>query len=386
MRLLIVNYEYPPIGAGAASASWFLARTLAGLGHRVSVVTSAFAEHRGVSLEDGVRIHRIPAWRRRIDRSDTRQMAFFGGSGVVFAPRIVRAERIQGVIVFFTLPSGLVGYWLKARYGLPYVVSLRGGDVPGLVPELNRTHRRIRWLRRRILRSARAIVANSQGLAELSARTDPFPVSVIPNGVDSALFHPSPRASSADLAGGFQILFVGRFQNQKNLALLLDELARLRREGTAAFTLNVVGDGPLGPKMRERARRLKLDDRTVWHGWVAKPKMVELYQSADCLVNPSLYEGLPNTVLEAMACGLPVVASRVIGNDDLVTEGENGFLFELEEPWQLGSALRYLIQDPATARRMGAAGRARLLERYCWEEVAAAYLLLFEKPAAAPSS
>ncbi len=305
---------------------------------------------------------------------------------MVFAPRIVRAERPQGVIAFFTLPSGLVGYWLKALHGLPYVISLRGGDVPGLVPELNPTHRRIRWLRRRILRSARAIAANSQGLAELSEKADPFPVSVIPNGVDSTLFHPPKTAGSRCSADRFRILFVGRLQDQKNLGLLLGELARLRREGAAGFNLHVVGDGPLEPSMRARARQLELDDHTVWHGWLAKPEMVALYQSVDCLVNPSLYEGLPNTVLEAMASGLPVVASRVSGNDELVIEGETGLLFDLGEPWQLGGALSYLINNPPAARRMGGRGRARLVERYCWEKVAAAYLRLFEAPAEARPS
>lgn len=379
MRLLIVNHEYPPVGGGASNASQFLARTLVKKGHRVDVVTSAFGEYRRVSIEDGVHVHRIPAFRSRIDRANLGQMLCFAGSAMAFAPGVARTAQVEGVIAYFTLPSGLVGYGLKVLRGLPYVVSLQGGDVPGLVPEINRTHRRVRWLRQRVLRSARAIIANSQGLADLSARTDPIPVEVVPNGVDVAMFH--PRAQSDCPALPFRILFVGRLQKQKNLGLLLDELARLRHGGLTEFRLHVAGDGPLGAELRERVELLGLVDSVTWHGWIAKPELVALYQNADCFVNPSLYEGLPNTVTEAMACGLPVVASQVIGNDALVIHGRTGLLFSLAEPQQLGNALENLIRDRATAQRMGAEGRAQVMEHYSWEAAAAAYLRLLSKPA-----
>ncbi len=375
MRLLIVNYEFPPVGAGAATASWFLARALARQGHPVSVVTSAFEKHRGINVEEGVRVHRIPAFRRSIDRSNIGQMTCFAASGLLSAPGIARAEGAEGVIAFFTLPSGIVGWWLKTRCRLPYVVSLRGGDVPGLVPEEDGTHRLVRGVRRKILHSARAIVANSEGLAELSSRTDPFPVNVIPNGVDSSVFLPEPRTIVAEDC--FQILFAGRLREQKNLGLLLDELARLRRE-SVPFRLHVAGDGQLRETLRQRVQRLELSDSVVWHGWIARNELLALYQNADCFVNPSLYEGLPNTVLEAMACGLPVVASRVPGNDALVVDRKTGLLFSLEEPEQLGGALMRLERDRPAARRMGAAGRTRAVEQFSWDAVAASYLRLLQ--------
>ncbi len=382
MRLLIVNYEYPPVGGGASNASGFLAATLARQGHRVSVVTSAFGKYRGLSVEEGVRVHRIPAHRKRIDRADVGQMRFFVASALIFAPFIARRERVEGSIVYFTVPSGLVGYGLRILLRLPYLVSLQGGDVPGLIPELDRTHRRIRRLRQRILRSARAIVANSHGLARLSARTDPFPVAVVANGVDCAMFRPSADPQP-EAEAPFRILFAGRLQKQKNVGVLLDELARLRRDGMTAFRLDVAGDGPLGPELRERARDLALTECVAWHGWLAKSDLVSLYRRADCFVNPSLYEGLPNTVTEAMACGLPVVASRAIGNDELVAEKETGLLFALDEPRQLGDALKVLMRDRSAARRMGTEGRARVVAGHSWEAVAEAYVELLEGPAGA---
>ncbi|MEM7353425.1 MAG: glycosyltransferase family 4 protein [Acidobacteriota bacterium] len=375
MRLLIVNYEYPPVGGGASNASWFLAKALVGQGHAVSVVTSAFEDYRGLKVEEEVRVHRIPALRKKIDSADMRQMRHFVASALAYAPFIVRRDRIEGMIIYFTLPSGLVGYWLKILFRLPYLVSLQGGDVPGLIPELDRTHHRLRWPRRRILRAARAVVANSQGLADVSAKTDPVPVAVVPNGVDCTLFHPAAE-SETDPERPFRIFFAGRLQKQKNLEVLLDAVARLKRDGLTDFELDIAGDGPLGPATRQYAADLGLADDITWHGWLAKPELIAQYRRADCFVNPSLYEGLPNTVTEAMACGLPVVASRVIGNDELVTDQATGLLFDLAQPRQLGEALARLMHDRAAAQRMGAAGRALVLADYSWEAAAEAYVRL----------
>ncbi len=330
-------------------------------------------------VEENVRIHRIPALRRRVDRSDLGQVLCFAISALFLAPRFLRAERSEAVIAFFTIPSGVIGYWLKARRGIPYVITLRGADVPGLVPELVSTHRSLRWLRRRVLGSAQSVVANSLGLADLSKRADPFPVAVVPNGVDSELFQPIKRSSAGELEDRFKILFVGRLGRQKNLELLLEQLACLRSQGLKTITLDVVGDGPLRGSLREQAAGLGLGSCIAWHGWVANSEVVAHYQAADCFVNPSFYEGLPNTVLEAMACGLPVVASRVDGHESLVLDQETGLLFALERPEHLGAALSSLVGDRARARRMGAAGRARVVEHFSWGSVAKAFLRLFRE-------
>lgn len=374
MRILIVNYEYPPIGGGAGNASRSLADALTRQGHAVSVVTSGYSGYRGRSDEAGVQVHRIRARRRSIHRSNPFEMLCFAGSALLSAPKIARRQQTEVVIAFFTIPSGIVGYWLKRRDRIPYLVSLRGGDVPGLVPELKHIHRVTGAVRGRVLRSAGGIVANSLGLAQLSENQDPFPVEVIPNGVDSALFRPRKQEEPPLRQGNFTVLFVGRLQKQKNLELLLNELARLLRENATSLTLHVAGDGPLATAMTSKAERLGLGRDVVWHGWLSKEKLIALYQSADCFVSPSFYEGMPNTILEAMACGLPVVASRIPGNEVAVLDGETGVLVSLDEPKQLGRALTSLAENPSVAREMGNAGRVRVVEQFSWDAVAEQYV------------
>ena len=99
------------------------------------------------------------------------------------------------------------------------------------------------------------------------------------------------------------------------------------------------------------------------------------------MVNPSLYEGMPNVVLEAMACGLPVVASRVAGNDAVVCDYVNGFLFDLDNPAVFGERLEALARDRALARSLGARARAIAMAGYSWSSVAAKYIALFTERA-----
>src|SRR5207244_2374464 len=102
---------------------------------------------------------------------------------------------------------------------------------------------------------------------------------------------------------------------------------------------------------------------------------------ADCLVNPSIGEGLPNVVLEAMACGVPIIASRVAGNDTLVEHRRNGLLFDVARQEELAECLVEMAREPEVGRTMGARGRENALADYSWSSVARRYAELFERDA-----
>lgn len=380
MKLLLVNYEYPPLGGGAANATLFMARALVQLGHEATVLTGGFKNLPRRCSEEGVRVYRTTVLRRATDRSNPLEMAFFLCATLLTAAHIAKAQAIEAVITFFTVPCGPVGWYLHQRLGLPYIVSLRGGDVPGLVPSLDRIHSLLKPLRRQVLRRASAVVANSASLASLSEKADPVPVHIVPNGVDTVIFRPAtPEERSAE--HDFRILFVGRLSAQKNVRLLLDAVADIRSKATERISLDIVGDGPLRRELESAAGELGLVDCVTWHGWRGREEVAALYRRADCFVNPSLYEGMPNTILEAMASGLPVIASNVGGNDDLVTSGETGFLFDLSQPSGLRERLATLMDDHALCNAMGVRGREIVLSEYSWRSVAEQYLRFLMTPA-----
>lgn len=160
---------------------------------------------------------------------------------------------------------------------------------------------------------------------------------------------------------------------------MLDAIAALRHEATNPFRIVIVGDGPRASELRRQAAALGLDDVVTWHGWRRKDQLLAQYQAADCFLNPSIYEGMPNTVLEAMACGLPVVASDVPGNDAVVVPGETGFLFRLGEVRDFLAGMHRVLADPMLARSLGEAGRMRTLAEFSWQNVAERYLRLLSR-------
>ena len=350
----------------------FIAQNLRALGHNVTVLTARHGKLPGYSIESGIVVRRIRCIRNRVDRSNLFEMLTFMLAALFSLPFILGRDRPDGLIIFFSLPSGPLGLVAKIFFRTPYVISLRGGDAPGLVPELSLLHKVVAPLRRLVLKHAVAVVANSEALRKFSEAQDRHPVRVIPNGVDTEVFQPT-RLTSPRSDGRLRILFVGRFREQKNLEFLLRELARLP---IGSYELHLVGDGQQGKRFRDLAERLGIAKSIVWHGWLPRSALPGMYQSADCLVNPSFYEGMPNVVLEAMASGLPVIASKVPGHDALVVDGETGFLFDLQEPDRLLSALKRM-KDVDLCRRMGANGRVRVVAEFLWSKAADAYVRLF---------
>lgn len=381
--LLLINYEYPPVGGGAANATQCLGREFLELGHRVQVMTSGLRGAAGLANEKGLIVHRLPIGRVHPDRASLREMIAFLLQSRREVVRLQTEQRIDAVITFFTIPCGPAALKLNRLSGTPYIVSLRGGDVPGHVPGLDTMHRLTHPLRRSVLRRATAIVANSEGLAATSRAADPFSVCVIPTGVDSDVYHPAPDADSRPATAPLRLLFVGRVHSEKNLATVLRQMAALPADLRRQIEFRIAGDGAQRPELELLAAELGLTAQIQWLGWQDKAAVPALYRSADALVNPSQYEGMPNVVLEAMASGLPVLASDVPGNRAVVKAGETGVLFSLDRPADLGAALSRLATNRTWGRTLGQAGRKRAEQEFSWVRAAQSYLELL--PSVAPA-
>lgn len=371
-HILIVNSEYPPIGGGAGNASAQLARHLAQLGRRVTVLTARFAGLPHDEQMDGVRVVRLPALRSKQDRSDTlEQISFLLSAALLGLPWVLRL-RPQAVIAFFGAPSGVAVWFWSLFMSLPYIVSLRGGDVPGFRPyDFARQHRLLSPLLRLVWRRARGVVANSQGLRALGAAFESkVPIAVIPNGVDYEHFQEVEREWQPA-----RLLFVGRVVYQKGLDVLLDALGGLTAQD---WTLTVVGDGPRRAELETQARALGIAERVHFAGWQAGQALAAQYAAATLFAYASRHEGMPNALLEAMASGLPAVATRIAGNEELVVEGETGLLVPSEDVAALRQALAELITDGQRRKQLGSQARKRVLARYSWQMVASQYAELLD--------
>jgi glycosyltransferase involved in cell wall biosynthesis len=141
----------------------------------------------------------------------------------------------------------------------------------------------------------------------------------------------------------------------------------------------IAGDGPQVPMLQALANELGIRDRVFFPGWQSREQLLKWYQVSNIFLFPSRHEGMPNALLEAMASGLPVVASCIAGNEELVLDGETGFLTPSEDIEALQTSLKKLLINPTLREQMGKASRQHVEANYSWESTAQQYALLLEK-------
>ena len=246
------------------------------------------------------------------------------------------------------------------------------------------------WLKNFILRRSAAVISNAKAGAEAAATRVGMAISgfdIIPNGV--AVPEPLPAAARDALkaeavvaTGRTFALFVGRLVPQKNVACLLRAQSRLAVADRP--WLVIAGDGPLRAELEAMADEATLGDSVRFLG--ERDDVTPLMQCADFLILPSLHEGMPNVLLEAMAAGCPIVASDVGGNPELVEHGVDGLLFPNDDDHALADCMLRISGDAALRGRFSANARVRALGQHAIPRMVAATVAVYDRCLAAPSS
>jgi glycosyltransferase involved in cell wall biosynthesis len=245
--------------------------------------------------------------------------------------------------------------------------------------EVQRQHRRRVWARRVLLRRAAAVVVPSRTLEAIALRRWRVPrerLHWLPNGVDLARFVPAPRAPHGDVVIGH----VGGLRGEKNQQLLLRAFACMRRRQQAR--LLVVGAGEDFAPLAQLAADLAIVDRVTWAG--ASADTSEVYRDMDVFALSSRTEQMPLVVLEAMACGLPIVSTDVGDVAGMVAPENRAFIAPPDEPLALAVALDALVDDAGKRRAIGAANRARCERDWELGACLARYAALYERVQSGP--
>jgi glycogen(starch) synthase len=383
MKVLFVNYEFPPLGGGGGTTTKFIARSMAANNVEVRVLTSGFKGLPATEHQDGYTVIRVPSLRLHESDCSPFEMICFMISAVWPMLRIIREWKPDCAHVFFALPTGPLGLFAKKIAGLPYVLYLLGGDVPGFLPnETGWQHRALKALSHAVWKNASFTVANSDGLLGLARRAFPdVPLRVITNGVDTAAFCPMDMVEncSGRDPSGLHLLFVGRFAPQKGLLVLLQAIDRLCSTGNSgSIKLTIVGDGPEKMEYEAFVATRGLQKHLRFLGWVPLQKLCGIYNQADIFILPSIAEGMPSVVLQALSCGRPVISTKVYGSENLIIDGYNGYIVSPNDPVSLAECIRRFMGNRELLETMKRNARESVVS-YDWTHKAAEFMELYRQ-------
>lgn len=378
MRVGLLTREYPPdVYGGAGVHVEFLARELSSL---VDLEVHCWGEGRGV----GVVRHR--SWAALDTANDALR---------TFSVDLAMAAGLEGreLVHSHTWYANLGGHLAKMLYGVPHVMTAHSLEPlrPWKAEQLGGGYALSSWAERTAIESADAVIAVSGAMREdiltCYPMLDPAKVHIVHNGIDTTLYRPDHGTDVLDRIGLDRsrpfILFVGRITRQKGVPHLL----RAVRDIDPAAQVVLCAGAPDTPEIDQEFRDLYQELSRVRAGvhWIPqmlpRPEVIQLLTHAAVFVCPSVYEPLGIVNLEAMACGTPVVASRVGGIPEVVDDGRTGVLVTVDDDFEaaLARALDAVIGDPEGAGRMGEAGRVRAVEEFGWDAVARRTVGLYEE-------
>ena len=358
----MLNYEYPPLGGGAGNATRHLLREFARFDDlHITLVTSSTDKERTEKPHDNITIHFLDiAKKGSLHYQTSRDLIIYSWKAWRFCRSLMNEESFDIVHAFFGIPCGVIAYLL----GKPYIISLRGSDVPGFNARFAILDTLLfARLSRFIWRRAKATIANSEHLKKLALQTSPGQaIEVIPNGVDSVRFHPNSEPRNG--RGPLRVLAVGRLIPRKGFRVLIEAM-----RGLKDIELTIAGEGPQREELQRAAGGLNI----TFTGAIPPEEMPELYREHDIFVLPSMNEGMSNTVLEAMASGLPVVVTGAGGGvKELVKNGRNGYVVQ-PHAHDLRKALSTYSETPVERRRHGSDSRKQA-ETLSWTVTARQYI------------
>ena len=343
MRILILNYEHPPIGGGGGRLAAKVGSGLVARGNQVRVLTAGMPHLPPESVEQGMEIRRIRAFRKREDTCSLPEMAAWVALAIPAGISEVYRWKPDVIHAHFAVPTGAVA-WLVSKFtGVPYVLTAHLGDVPGGVPE--QTGRLFSWIQPftvPIWKDAAATTAVSSFVAGLAEKAYGRLPQIILNGMEMSA---PPTLTTHEPT---RLLMVGRMSVQKNPLLTVQALGLLKDFN---WHCTMIGDGPLLAKVKAEAVRLGILERIDFRGWASAEEVSAAMGDSDILLIPSLSEGLPMVAVEALAHGLAIVGSRIGGLADVAHEtGEhaNARLFELAQGAEgFSAALQPLLLNSA---------------------------------------
>ena len=362
MKILVLNYEYPPIGGGAAPVSKDLAIELAKRGHAVTVLTMKYGELPEQSMEEGVEVFRLPCLRKNKSSCSPAEQLSYLYAVRKFMETHEKFQSYDLCHVHFVIPTAEAARYIKRKYGIPYIITAHGSDVEG--------HNRKKQvlLMHRILRSSwRKIVADSYytispSVYLMERMINNFPTGkykYIPNGIDYELFCELNKISKKEK----RILVMGRIQKFKNVQFIIKAFSKIN--AYKDWKMDIVGDGPYRKEIEKLISDCKLEERICMAGWLdnKSEKLLDYLRKASVYVSASQFENCPMSVIEASVTGCYPLISDIPAHRQMLSEEH---LFSISDE-------KDLIAKLEKRMALGAINYTNDMKKFDWKIIVAQY-------------
>lgn len=374
-RILFVVYELPPIGGGVATAASHLLKEFAKETNLIIDVVTSSVDNQWETeqFSDTISVYKIPIGQKQHrlkEQSITEVMVRFPlCSGIKIAQLLLQNK--YDLVHYFGYPGGMLG--LLHAWRVPYIVSLRGVDVPGYNQKFGWYYKLYKPLTKLVWKHARAVIANSQHLKQLALRTNPdLSIEVIPNGVNTELFKPvaeSKKFKKFTVTAGGTVM-----GPKKGLEYLVEGFALFHKQHPDSELL-LFGDGVLKPKLEAMVRELGIEQAVRFTGIVSHKELARSLPRCHVFCLPSLNEGMSNAMLEAMACGIAVISSDVGDAHSLLKKG--GLILKNKSVPELAQLLFKLFSNRDKCALMGHHNRQQT-QSLTWKNSVQRYTIAYE--------
>jgi phosphatidylinositol alpha-1,6-mannosyltransferase len=388
MSTLLITETFPPRTGGSGRWFWEIYRRLPAAGHVIAAGLDP--QQDAFDRSHDLRVVRMPLAFR-----DLGMFSFAGMKGYWSALRsllvLVRDQNVDQIHAGRCLPEGWLAWLVKQRHGTPYICYVHGEEVK--LPVEGETHgvmssRQLRFITRNVMNDATFLVANSRNTERILLEEWDIPperIRVLYPGADCRHFQPAAHDPAARRSLGWGerpvVLTVGRLQKRKGHDVLLRALPQiLRRVPEALYA--IVGEGTERPALERLTAELGLQQSVQFHGELDDAAMLACYQQCDLFVLPnrqigSDIEGFGMVLVEAQACGKPVIAGASGGTAETMSIPETGRVIPCDEPGPLGALVADWLLDSSLRARMGVAARAWAAAHFDWEALSQQAAALF---------
>lgn len=366
MKILVLNIEYPPTGGGASPFCKDISELYIKNGNEVDVITMHHSSLPQYEMINGVNVYRVFSKRKLLNMSSVVEHIIFIYSAMKLLNKLVtKNQKTYDVChCHFLIPTGILAIWAKAKYNLPYIVTIHGSDVPGYNPDrFQFIHRFTKPILNKIIRSSIGVISPSNYLKDLLKSNIPLSLhdklTVIPY-----CYHPHESEYKKEKI----ILSSGRLLRRKGFHTLINAVSHM----DTGYTVHILGDGPMMQELRETAQRSKTE--VVLHGWVnnQSPIYHDLLSKAEIFCLVSSHENSSLSLMEAMDYQCAIITSDQSGAFEMIKDV--GVCIAYDDVNALTKTINDLTTNPSKCKHLGIKAKQKLIEKYHPDTVCQSYL------------